>query len=221
MSTTKSETSETLNPRPFQLVLASTSSYRRTLLGQLGIPFAAERPAYEEEHDLQMDPEALVVALALNKARSLMDRHPAALILGSDQVAELDGQILGKPGTAHRAVEQLRALSGRTHRLLTGVALVDAATGRCESCLDVQHMTMRPLGREQLEAYVRQDQPLDCAGAYKVEGPGIALFSSMKGEDYTGIIGLPLTRVVGLLERFFSDPAWTPRMQPPGMALLG
>jgi septum formation protein len=201
--------------RPFQLVLASTSSYRRALLDQLRIAFAVDRPLYEEEHDLALEPEALVVELARKKAESLMTRHPESLILGSDQVAELDGRILGKPGSAAQAVSQLCALSGRTHRLLTGVALVDAATGRCETCLDVHHMTMRPLTPERLAAYVEREQPLDCAGAYKVEGCGIALFAAMRGEDYTGIIGLPLTRVVGLLERLYSDPRWTPRMERP------
>lgn len=182
-----------------RLVLASTSRYRRALLEQLRLPFEVAAPAYEERHDLPLAPEALVVELACGKARSLAAAYPDALILGSDQAAELDGAILGKPGSQERAVDQLMRLAGRTHRLLTAVALHDGRAGTTATALTVHEMTMRSLSRAQAVAYVRADDPVDCAGSYKVESLGIALFERMRGEDHTGIVGLPLTRVVDLL----------------------
>jgi septum formation protein len=185
-----------------RLVLASTSRYRRGLLERLGLPFEISRPPYEEQHDLPLPPEELVLHLAREKARSLAPQFPDALLLAADQVAELDGRVLTKPGDAARAVEQLGLLAGRTHRLLTGVCVLEARSGRLEEALDVQRMCMRPLSEERLRAYVDLDRPFDCAGSYRVEGPGIALFERMQGDDFTGIIGLPLTRVVELLARF-------------------
>lgn len=182
-----------------RIVLASTSRYRRALLEQLRLPFEVAAPDYEERHDLPLTPEELVVELARGKARSLSSAWPDALILGSDQAAELDGEILGKPGTPERAVEQLMRLAGRTHRLLTAVALYDARAGTTATALTTHEMTMRPLSRVEAEAYVRSDDPVDCAGSYKVESLGIALFERMRGDDHTGIVGLPLTAVVSLL----------------------
>ena len=184
------------------LILASTSPYRRDLMGRLGVEFVAVAPEYEEEHDLDLPPDRLVVELAVRKARSLAGRHPDDLIIGSDQVAELDGRILLKPGGIQRAKRQLRELSGRTHRLLTGLAVFQPSSGRLETILDVHHMTLRDLTDDEISAFVESEKPINCAGAYKVEGPGIALFESMTGDDYTGIIGLPLTKLVGLLKRF-------------------
>jgi septum formation protein len=185
-----------------QLVLASTSPYRRELLSRLGIPFVAAAPTVEEDHELDLPTDEFVQELAEQKAKSLAAQFPRALIIGSDQVAELDGERLFKPGTVDRAVDQLTVLTGRTHRLVTGLVLFEPETGRTERALHVQQMTMRPLSEEAVVAYVNRDRPLDCAGAYKVEGLGIALFSRMEGSDFTGIIGLPLTEVVALLERF-------------------
>jgi len=187
------------------LVLASTSRYRRALLDRLGLPYEARAPLYEEEHDLGLPPDQLVVELARRKAESLARVCPDALVIGADQVAELDGAVLLKPGTVERAVEQLGRLAGRTHRLLTGVAVHDARSGLSEVALDVHRMTLRPLRESQLRAYVARDQPTDCAGAYKVEEAGIALFEAMEGRDFTAIVGLPLTVVVTLLGRFGYD----------------
>ena len=184
------------------LILASTSPYRRNLLERLDVEFSAVAPDYEEEHDLDLPPDRLVVELAARKAKSLAGRFPDDLIIGSDQVAELDGRILLKPGSIEKAKAQLKELSGRTHRLLTGLAVLQPSTGRLETALDVHHMTLRDLTDEEISRFVESEKPLDCAGAYKVEGPGIALFESMSGDDYTGIIGLPLTKLVGLLKRF-------------------
>lgn len=184
------------------LVLASTSRYRRELLDRLGLAYEARAPLYEEEHHLALPPAELVVELARRKAESLAAACPEALIIGADQVAELDGTVLLKPGTVEGAVAQLARLAGRTHRLLTGVAVHDPRAGRTEAALDVHRMTMRPLAEPQLRAYVERDHPVDCAGAYKVEAAGIALFEALEGRDFTAIVGLPLTLVVTLLGRF-------------------
>jgi septum formation protein len=184
------------------LVLASTSRYRRKLMDQLGVDYVAAAPVGEEDHGLGLPPEKLVVELAVGKAKSLKQAYPQALIIGSDQVASLDGEILFKPGTGERAKEQLTRLAGKTHQLFTGLAVLDPATSRLETTLDVHHMTIRALTPNQIDAYVELDDPVDCAGAYKVEGRGIALFESMRGEDFSGIIGLPLTKLVTLLKRF-------------------
>jgi septum formation protein len=189
-----------------RLVLASTSAYRRALMDRLGLPYLAVAPSYEEEHDLALSPAELVQELAVRKARSVARAFPDALIVGADQLAEIDGERLFKPGTVERAVEQLLRLGGRTHRLVTGLAVLDARSGRIELALDVQLMTLRPLTAAQARAYVAKDSPLDCAGAYRIEGQGIALFESMRGEDYSAIIGLPLTKLVTLLGRFGIDP---------------
>jgi septum formation protein len=183
------------------IVLASTSRYRRALLDALGLRYLAEAPQFEEDHALALDPEALVVHFARMKAESLAASHPDALIIGSDQLAELDGRILTKPGSEARAVEQLLELAGRTHRLLTAVALHDPRERSTDDALVIHQMTMRPLTRALAEAYVAHDRPIDCAGAYKVEALGVALFSEMRGPDHTAIVGLPLTRVAELLRR--------------------
>jgi septum formation protein len=182
------------------LVLASTSRYRRALLDSLGLLFEARAPHCNEVPFPAEAPETAVRRFALEKARSLANECPGALIVGSDQGVELDGELLGKPGTEEAAVSQLLRLSGRTHRLLTAVTVHLAGSGREASGLCVHHMAMRPLTRDQAWAYVRQDAPLDCAGAYRVEGLGTALFEEMQGPDHTGIIGLPLTLVGNLVE---------------------
>lgn len=187
------------------VVLASTSRYRRALMDQLRLDYVAVAPEYEEENDLELPPEQLVRLLARKKAESLAARFPDSLIIGADQVAELDGQLLFKPGTAERAVAQLLTLAGRTHRLVTGVAVHSPSQDRTEVVVDVHRMVMRPLTPKQAAFYVAHDDPVDCAGAYKVESLGVALFEAMEGRDHTGIVGLPLTRVVQLLGRFGVD----------------
>ena len=151
--------------------------------------------------DPSLSPEAMARAFARGKAESLVAAHPDALILGADQVPAFGADILLKPGTAEAAHAQLRALAGQTHRLFTAVALVDARTGAVDEMLDVHEMTMWPLADDEIARYVARDQPLDCAGSYRVEAGGVALFSSMRGDDWTGIVGLPLTKVVALLRR--------------------
>ncbi|MBA3936126.1 MAG: septum formation protein Maf [Planctomycetes bacterium] len=187
------------------LVLASTSRYRRQLLERLGLPFRALAPACDEEalKDPALSPQALAEMLALAKARSLTAGLPAATIIGSDQVAavHLDDswRILGKPGSAARAVEQLALLAGREHVLITAMAVLDR--GQVHTHTDVTRLHMRPLERAQLERYVAADQPLDCAGAYKLEARGITLFADIISADHSAITGLPLIALTAILAR--------------------
>jgi septum formation protein len=184
-----------------ELVLASTSAYRRALLDRLGVPYRAVAPLIDERalEPRGVSVEQVVVTLARAKADEVAGRYPGALVLGSDQAIELDGEILGKPGTRARAVEQLARLAGRTHRIVTAVALWRTG-GEVKTHVDVHRMTMRRLGRAAIEAYVAADEPLDCAGAYKIESLGVALFEAVEGRDYTAVIGLPLLAVVTMLE---------------------
>lgn len=184
------------------LVLASTSPFRRRLLEQAGILFEAVAPPYEEEHDLGLEPMELVVELARRKARSLQDRFPDRLVLAADQAPVCEGAILLKPGSRAGAHKQLQRLQGKAHRLLTGVALLDTASGRCETAASEHRMVMRPLDAAAIDRYLDRDEPYGCAGSYRVEARGVLLFEAMEGDDHTGIIGLPLSRVVTLLQRF-------------------
>lgn len=187
---------------PAPLVLASTSRYRRELLDRLGVPYVAVPHAADEDAPgpFGETPDARATRLAFGKAESVADRHPGALVLASDQVVDLDGEALGKPGGADAAVAQLRRLSGRTHRLLTAVALRHP-DGAVEAELDVHRMTMRPLDDAALRRYAERDRPFDCAGAYRIEAGGVALFEAIEGADFTAIVGLPLLTVVRLLAR--------------------
>lgn len=183
-----------------RLILASTSPYRRALLARLGVPFEACAPACDEEalKDPALAPQALAARLARAKALSVAERAPEAYVLGSDQVAEVDGQILGKPGSVAACEAQLARLSGRVHRLVTAVCLA-CPGGALREHVDVTTLEVRALTREEIQRYVRADQPLDCAGSYKIEQQGIALFEQVRCADFTAITGLPLMAVSGLL----------------------
>jgi septum formation protein len=187
------------------LVLCSTSRYRRDLLKRLDLPFDYAAPDYDEE-PLDLDPVDLAVAHATNKAKSLAGMRPDSLLLGSDQLLSFEGDILGKPKTVEAAEAQLARLSGKVHRLITGVALYHPASKRLETAVDVHEMRMRTLSAQAIRNYVAHDYPLDCAGSYKLESQGIALFESISGGDDTAVVGLPLLKVVELLGRFEIDP---------------
>lgn len=180
-----------------RVVLASTSKYRSALLERLGLSFDSIAPGVDEDavKGTCSGARELVETLALAKARAAAALAPEAVIIGSDQCAALDGEILGKPGSVDNAIAQLERMSGRTHSLWTGVAVLDARTGACTVDVDQHELTMRSLTREQIAAYVDRDRPLDCAGSYKIESMGIALFESVEGRDFTAIIGLPMTLV--------------------------
>jgi septum formation protein len=184
---------------PPELILASTSRYRRELLERLGLPFRALAPACDEEalKDPALLPRALAEHLALAKASSLRVQHPDAVIVGSDQLAELDGAILGKPGTAEAAQRQLAAMSGREHRLITAMVVVHGP--RRWEHTEIATLHMRSLDAPAIARYVARDQPLDCAGSYKLERGGIALFERIDCADHSAITGLPLLALARIL----------------------
>ena len=174
------------------LILASTSRYRKALLERLGLPFRSIDPEVDEASFLSQNlaPRKLAETLAIAKARAIADREPGAVIIGGDQVLSFDGQILGKPGTVEAAIEQLLRLSGRSHELLTAVAI--AGGSNITSFVDITRLTVRSLSRLECERYVLADRPIDCAGSYKLESRGILLFESIESADHTAIVGLPL-----------------------------
>jgi len=186
-----------------EIILASTSRYRRELLGRLGVTFRAVAPKCDEAGLDHLPVEERALALAERKARSVADDFEGMLVLASDKIAEVEGTSLVKPGTAARARETLQLLAGKEHRLVTGVALLDTTPGgRLETTLEIACLRMRPLTDEEIAAYVEREPAVDCVGAYRVEGLGAALFESIDSKDPTGIVGLPLTGVVDLLARF-------------------
>ncbi|MFI8744111.1 Maf family protein [Pseudomonas sp. NPDC077186] len=182
------------------LLLASSSPYRRELLARLQLPFSWQSPSIDEAHRPDETATELVKRLAEEKARALAASHPNHLIIGSDQVAVLDdGQILGKPHDLERAQAQLRAASGSSVTFLTGLALLDSASDRCQVDCVPFTVHFRQLDEAQILRYLQCEQPFDCAGSFKSEGLGISLFRSTEGEDATSLIGLPLIRLVDML----------------------
>ncbi len=181
------------------LILASTSPYRRMLLERLGLPFACESPGVDETPRTGEAPADLSRRLAREKARAVARRHPAALVIGSDQVAALDGRALGKPGSHAGAVAQLLAASGREVEFLTAVAVARDGGERVRLALDRTRVAFRVLDEASVRAYVGRERPLDCAGAFKAEGLGIALFTSVRSSDPTALVGLPLIALCTLL----------------------
>ncbi|HEY2157360.1 MAG TPA: nucleoside triphosphate pyrophosphatase [Isosphaeraceae bacterium] len=181
------------------LILASTSPYRRKLLEQLGLPFRCVAPGVDEaEVQSQVaEPPALAERLARAKAEAVFARHPDAVVIGSDQLVAFQGRALGKPGTEDRAVEQLLAMAGREHQLITAVALADR--DGVEVATNIARLWLRPLGAEEAQRYVEADRPLDCAGSYKIESLGITLFDRIEASDQTAIVGLPLLTVCRML----------------------
>lgn len=185
-------------PRP-ALVLASTSPYRRELLARLRMPFEVAAPGVDEASHPGEKPAALVERLARQKALAVAAAHPGALIIGSDQVAVLNGEPLSKPGTHDRAVAQLRGMRGRRIEFLTGLAVHSAPTGVTHSRVVPFAVEFRDFSDAEIEAYLEAERPYDCAGAAKAEGLGIALIRRMEGDDPNALIGLPLIALVDLL----------------------
>ncbi|MGM0783805.1 MAG: Maf family protein [Pseudomonadota bacterium] len=189
-----------------RLVLASGSPFRRQLLDRLGLPYAWASPNIDETPRTGESPQALVHRLALAKASRLADDYPAHLIIGSDQVAAFDGDILGKPGDTERACAQLMRFSGQRVRFLTGLALLDTASGQHWVCHERFDVVFRELSEAEIAAYVEREQPLDSAGSFRMEGLGIALFERLEGDDPNALIGLPLIRLCALLREAGLDP---------------
>jgi MAF protein len=185
--------------RMLPLLLASSSVYRRELLARLQLAFTCSSPNIDESHRLGEPAVDLVKRLAKEKAQALASSHPAHLIIGSDQVAVLDGQIIGKPQTFEKARKQLLAASGASVTFLTGLALLNSQTGHCQvDCIPFT-VHMRTLDQAQIERYLRAEQPYDCAGSFKAEGLGVSLFQSTEGPDATSLVGLPLIRLMDML----------------------
>ena len=189
-----------------ELILASTSRYRRELLERLRMPFRALSPETDETPLPGETPSALAERLALAKARALGARFPDAVVIGADQVADVDGVAIGKPGDHARAVEQLRAMSGRTIVFQTALAVVRAATGFAEVRRVPVPVRFRALSDAEIEFYLRTEQPYDCAGSAKCETLGIALLEAIDSDDPTALVGLPLIRTSALLRAAGIDP---------------
>lgn len=181
------------------LVLGSSSRYRADLLGRLGIAFTQVSPDIDETALAEELPADLVLRLAAAKADAVAALHPDAIIVASDQVASVDERVLGKPGTESNAIAQLLALSGKRVTFYTSLHVRDAATGAQVSELDITEVQFRPLSKGQIERYVAAEQPLDCAGAFKAEGLGIAMFEHINSDDPTALIGLPLIKLCSAL----------------------
>lgn len=181
------------------LILGSTSRYRQELLSRLGIPFNTDSPNVDETPQTGERPADLARRLALAKAREVAQRHPQAVVIGSDQVADLHGEPLGKPGTHERAVTQLRRMRGQTVVFQTAVAVVCQASGYEQVDLAPVSVVFRDLGDAEIEHYLRTEQPYDCAGSAKSEGLGIALLERIDNDDPTALVGLPLIRTCRMI----------------------
>lgn len=202
------------HPPDRPVLLGSTSRYRRELLARLNIPFDVAAPDVDETPGAAEVPAALARRLALAKAREVATRFPHAVVIGSDQVADLHGQPLGKPGTHERAVTQLRSMRGQVVVFQTAVAVVCQASGFEAQELAAVRVQFRDLSDAEIEAYLRAEQPYDCAGSAKSEGLGITLLERVESQDPTALIGLPLTTVCELIRMAGLDPltggVWPP-----------
>jgi MAF protein len=181
------------------LVLASTSPFRRTLLEKLQVPFETLSPDIDESRRKDETPESLVIRLSESKARAGAQEYPDALIIGSDQVAVCGDEVLGKPGSHEKACQQLARLSGQRVDFLTGLCLYDASSDAARTDMVTYTVTFRQLSPDQIERYLRAEQPYNCAGSFKSEALGISLFEAMQGDDPNALIGLPLIRLVSWL----------------------
>ncbi len=182
------------------LILASSSPYRKQLLAQLLLPFRVDAPQIDESPRPLETPMQLVARLATAKARTVSRRHPDALIIGCDQVAEHDGAIVGKPRDHADAVHQLESASGKWVTLYTGLCLIHSSSGRTQSDVVPYSVEFRTLDRAMIERYLRREKPYGCSGSLRVEGLGVALLRRFAGDDPAALIGLPLIRLVQMLE---------------------
>lgn len=188
------------------LVLASTSPYRRMLLEKLGFPFECAAPDVDETPQPGESPRHLVTRLAKEKAQSLAARYPAHLIIGSDQVCVLDGEITGKPHTEENACQQLLRARGSIVTFYTGLALYNSASGHLQTECEPFDVHFRHLSEQEITDYVRREHPLNCAGSFKSEGLGIALFDKLDGRDPNTLVGLPLIALCQMLRREECNP---------------
>ncbi|MBW3696542.1 septum formation inhibitor Maf [Vibrio sp. T187] len=185
----------------YQLVLASTSPFRQELLKKLQIEFIAAKPNCNETPLPNETPTELVSRLSLQKAKSCSVAQPS-LVVGSDQVCVIDEEIVGKPHSVDKAIEQLQRQSGKTITFYTGLSVWNSETNLAETIVDTFKVHFRDLTQTQIETYVEKEQPLQCAGSFKSEGLGIALFSQLEGKDPNSLVGLPLIELIDLLAKF-------------------
>jgi septum formation protein len=184
-----------------QLVLASTSPFRKNVLEKLGLPFDTHSPEVDETPQPGETPAQLVERLSIAKAQAVASHFKQGLVIGSDQVAVIDDEILGKPGNHETAVAQLQRASGKTVTFLTGLALVNAESGSIQAEVVPFKVVFRQLTQQQIVNYLNAEQPYNCAGSFKSEGLGIALFDRLEGDDPNTLIGLPLITLIRMLEK--------------------
>ena len=184
-----------------QIILGSTSPYRKELLGRLGLAFESAAPDIDETRLTDEMPQALVARLAEEKAKAVAENYADSLIIGSDQVAVLNNEVLGKPGNHEKAASQLEKASGETVTFYTGLCLYNTATKNLQLDVVPFNVVFRKLTRDQIEQYLKAEQPYNCAGSFKSEGLGVVLFERLEGEDPSALIGLPLIRLCRMLEQ--------------------
>jgi len=184
-----------------KLILASTSPFRKTILDKLGITFETASPEVDETALDYETPQELVERLAIAKAKAIADKVDDALVIGSDQVSVINGKIIGKPHTHENAVKQLKDASGQTVTFYTGLCLYNSATQQYQSEVVPFNVVFRNLTEQQIDSYLKKETPYNCAGSFKSEALGIVLFEKLQGEDPNTLMGLPLIRLVNMLER--------------------
>lgn len=187
------------------LVLGSSSPFRKALLEKLGLEFETDSPDIDETPLKNESPEGMVARLAKLKALAIAERHPNSIIISSDQCATLDGAIIGKPGEHEAAVEQLTNASGRAVTFYTSLCLMDTSSEQMEELVEPFHVYFRELSETQIENYLRKEEPYNCAGSFKSEGLGIALFERLEGKDPNTLVGLPLIELITMLRKFGID----------------
>jgi len=196
------------------LLLASSSPYRKALLARLNLSFITASPDIDESPSRDETPAELAVRLASEKAAALANTHPDHWIIGSDQVASLStGETLSKPGTYEKAVQQLTRSSGQTVTFCTGLCLLDASNNRQQSHCETFQAHFRTLSQTEIEHYLNIEQPYDCAGSFKMEGLGIALFESLEGRDPNSLVGLPLIALTDMLKNWGVNPLLQPALK--------
>jgi len=184
-----------------KIILASSSPYRAALLKRAGISFEVVSPIVDESLSEKLPPQEAVVKIAMKKMEDVAGREGEGIIIASDQVMELEGAMIGKPGSVSKAVETLLRMAGKEHRLLTSLVVSDYPGGSVYRHLDIHRIKLRNFSPEEAQRYVQLDRPLDCAGAIKIESRGIWLVEKAEGEDYTSIIGLPMMALAGILKK--------------------
>lgn len=188
------------------IVLASTSPFRRELLKKVVQKFTVAAPLVDETPQFNESPEHLVERLAIAKAKALAEEYPAHVLIGSDQVAVVDGVILGKPGSSEKAQQQLQTMRGKTVTFLTGLAVYNSAEDKLQAAVEPFYVTFRDITDAEINAYVQREQPLNCAGSFKSEALGISLFSRLHGDDPNTLVGLPLIRLLAMLRNWGINP---------------